>query len=377
MKNIITWIACLICQFPLAAQEQRADTVPTVVAATKESQILLSHKQFADKQYLAFPALIQLPNDEVLITLKRGTAHGNDREAVCDIIRLSTATNRVTAHQTIGSIADRKFQITVPLQTPDGKLHFYTDLQHTGPDGRHYREGMLYTTSEDDGKTYKPWTTLNLVDGVEYAYPFDFVIDNNVIYMLAMSFGYRPGGRWSVAVLKSEDAAQSWTFVKNITEALGDIAINESAFLRTADGFAVVVRGYHDQPTQIAKFDKSFNLVSAKDLTGTGILEGLIGWPRIFSRDGKLYVLGRIRLPGTAFMQLGLLRVNAENLAIEQVALLDNETGTLPVKDGYYAGFYWTEKDGATWLNTVTYRSVANDEYPDIVRLAFRWEEVQ
>lgn len=377
MKRYLLWLACAVCQLPLAAKGQNRDAVSIITPETKESQILVSHKQLDEKRYLAFPAVTVLPGDEVLVTFKRGTAHGNDREADCDIIRLNTATNRVTEHRTIGSIPDRKFQLTVPLATSDGNLHFYTDLQHTGPDGRHYREGMLHTLSKDKGKSYMPWEKVELVDGIEYAYPFDFIIEGKTIYMLAMSFGYRPGGRWSVAILKSEDGAKSWTFIKNITEALGNVAINESAFVRTGEGFTVVVRGYGNQPTQIARFDAAFNLREVKDLTGTGVLEGLIGWPRIYLKGGSLYVLGRVRTPDTEFMQLGLLRVGVKTLEIEQVALLDNESGTLPVKDGYYAGAYWTEKGGVTWLNTVTYRSVGDAGNPDIIRFSFPWSEVQ
>ena len=374
--SYLLWTVCVICTFPSFAQAQNRDGVPVITPETKISQLLVSHKTLAEKQYLAFPALVSLPDSEVLITFKRGMAHGNDRQADCDIIRFNTAHNRVSDHQTIGSIPDRKYQLTVPLLTADGHLHFFTDLQHTGPDNKHYREGMLHAVSEDQGKSEMQWEKVSLVDGVEYGYPFDFIVEGKTVYMLAMSFGYRPGGRWSVAVLKSDDNAKSWTFVKNITEALGNIAINESAFVRTEDGFAVVVRGYHDQPTQIATFDHAFNLRRVKDLTGTGVLDGLIGWPRIFLKDGKLYVLGRVRTPGSPFMQLGLVRVGVENLAIEQVTLVDNESGTLPVKDGYYAGIYWTEEEGTTWLNTVTYRSVGDAGYPDIMRFSFPWNEV-
>lgn len=376
ITSSLIWVVCVACQFPGFAQEQNRDAAPVITPETKASQMLMSHKELAEKQYLAFPALVTLPDNKVLITFKRGTAHGNDRQADCDIIRLNTTDNQVSDHRTIGSIPDRKFQLTVPLLTPDGHLHFFTDLQHTGPDSKHYREGMLHAVSEDWGKSEMQWEKVPVVDGVEYGYPFDFIVEGKTVYMLAMSFGYRPGGRWSVAVLKSDDGAKSWTFVKNITEALGNVAINESSFVRTGDGFAVVVRGYRDQPTQIASFDHAFNLRHVKDLTGTGVLEGLIGWPRIFLKDGKFYVLGRVRTPDSQFMQLGLLRIGVESLEIEQVVLLDNESGTLPVKDGYYAGIYWTEEEGTTWLNTVTYRSVGDAGYPDIMRFSFPWNEV-
>lgn len=351
--------------------------VPIKIPLAKEYNVLVSHKLLEDKQYLAFPALITLPDNEVLITFKRGTAHGNDVEADCDMIRLNTQTHKVIEHATIGHIPERKFQLTVPLSTNDGNIHFYTDLQHTGPDGRHYREGMAHSVTSDGGRSFSSWENLGVIDGVEYGYPFDFIIEGETIYMLAMSFGYRPGGLWSVAVLKSTDNAKSWSFIKDITNDLGTNRINESSFVRTQAGFAIVLRGYGSQPTLITTYDYDFNLRNVKELTGTGVLEGLIGWPRIFSKNGNLYVIGRIRTPDSQYMQLGLIKINSQTLDIEQVVILDNENGNTPVFDAYYAGIYWSEQDGETWFNAVTYRAIAPDKNPDIIRLGFRWDEIQ
>lgn len=385
-KNFL--IVSLLAPLCLAAQGNWQDTLPVTVPRTKILQVILSHQDVTENQYLAFPALVRLNKEEVLITFKRGTAHGNDFQADCDLIRFNTGTNKIMEHRTIGSIPGRKFQLTVPVRMVNGDVRFYTDLQHTGQDRRHYRNGMLFSTSSDGARTLEPWEKLELVEGVEYAYPFDFIVEDQVVYMLAMSFGYRPGGRWSVAVLRSEDGAQTWQYVQNITEALGGIAINESSFARTEDGFVVVVRGYHDQPSRIARFDKDFRLLDAKDLTGTSLLRGYIGWPRIFIKDGKAYVLGRMwtRQPGSANsqraeaafsenMQLGMLCIDPQTLDTEKLILLDNADGLLPVRDGYYAGIYWTEREGETWFNAITYRSTG--QYPDIIRLAYRWDEIR
>ncbi len=357
---------------PLWAQQAQ-----TVIPKTKITKTILSHSDVGTKPYLAFPTVLQTDKDHILISIKRGTTHGGDNQADFDLLCLHPDNQAVLSHQTLGSIPSKIFQLTVPLLLPNGDIHFYTDLQHRGIDRKNYRSGMLYAVSKDGGQTVGPWKKLPLINGVEYGYPFDFIVEGKTVYMLAMSFGYRPGETWSVAVLRSTDGAKTWNFVKNISKELGGAAINESAFVRTEGGFLVVTRGYPEQETQISRFDHDFNLVATKNLTGTGELERLIGWPRVFRKDDSIYILGRIFVPGKAHFQLGLVRVHETSLSIEQIALLDNEDGNLPVKDGYYAGHYWTERDGATWFNAVTYRSLKNEDYPDIIGVSFPWNEIK
>src|SRR5690606_799916 len=100
ITSSLIWVVCVACQFPGFAQEQNRDAAPVITPETKASQMLMSHKELAEKQYLAFPALVTLPDNKVLITFKRGTAHGNDRQADCDIIRLNTTDNQVSDHRT-------------------------------------------------------------------------------------------------------------------------------------------------------------------------------------------------------------------------------------------------------------------------------------
>ncbi len=362
---------CLLITYNLCAQHPI-----TVIPETKMTKTILSHGDVKDRPYLAFPTVLQTHQD-ILVSIKRGTKHGGDIQADFDLLRLEPVHHTVLSHQTLGSIPSRIFQLTVPLMLPNGHIHFYTDLQHTGIDRRNYRSGMHYAISTDGGQTVGSWKKLPLIGGVEYGYPFDFIIEGKTVYMLAMSFGYRPGDLWSVAVLRSTDDAKTWKFVKNISKELGGAAINESAFIRTEGGFLVVTRGYPEQQTQISRFDENFSLVTTKNLTGTGELERLIGWPRIFRKDGSIYILGRIFVPKVPHFQLGLIRLNDKSLAIEQKTILDNENGDLPVKDGYYAGYYWTEKDGATWFNTITYRSLKNEDFPDIIAISFPWNEIK
>ncbi len=367
----------------LPAQDKSLFTIPQTVT----SQTLLAHKDLEGKNYLAFPALLRLSDDKVLITFKRGTSHGSDREADCDALVFNTVTNRVADHFTLGSIPAKKFQLTVPVKTADGTVRLYTDMQNQGQDNKNYRVGMYYSTLKRDGKSAEEWKRLPEIDGIEYGYPFDFIVEGKTVYMLAMSFGYRPGNTWSVAVLRSDDGAATWKFVKDITAALGGGPMNESSFVRTGNDFLIVCRGYPGQSTRIARFDRQFNLLKVADLTGGDkALSNYIGWPRIFLRDGQAYVLGRVwpNLPdrplssnGMKDSRLGLIRIDPESLAVTNVSLLDNAEGLLPVKDAYYAAPYWQTAGGETWFNTITYRSLGGAEAPDIIRLAFLWDEVK
>ncbi len=375
---LIPILMILVCPALRAQQIEK-----TIIPKTKTLQIIMSHAEAGKKPYLSFPCVIRLNEQEVLITYKRGTAHGSDTEADCDAVRFNTLTNKIVSHTTLGSLPDLKFQLTVPLRLPDGGLQFYTDMQHQGQDNKNYRVGMHYAESRDEGKTVKGWKKLDLIDGIEYGYPLDFITEGKVIYMLAMSFGYRPGSTWSVAVLKSEDGTRTWKWVKNITKELGGGAINESCFVRIGSDFYVVSRGYAAQETRIARFDKNFNLIKVADLTGKDrLLQTYIGWPRIFYRDGKLYVIGRVwtrpregKVDGKE-KRLGLLRIDPDQLHIEQVALLDNADENIDVKDGYYPAPYWQKVGEDLWFNAVTYKTTGSNP-PDIIRLAYRWDEIK
>src|SRR5690606_25819396 len=102
----------------------------------------------------------RLSDEQVLVTFKRGTSHGSDREADCDALVLNTVTNRVTDHFRLGSIPAKKFQLTVPVKTADGTVRLYTDMQNQGQDNKNYREGMHYSVLEKDGRSAQAWKKL-------------------------------------------------------------------------------------------------------------------------------------------------------------------------------------------------------------------------
>lgn len=368
------------------AQQQSVFTIPK----TKVTQMIASHLESGAKNYLAFPTVMRLNEEEVLITFKRGYKHGGDHEADSEMITFNTVRNKVLNQQTIGSSPNLIYQLAVPVKMAPKDIRYYVDMQNLGIDGKNYRTGMYFTKAGIDGKSIEGWKKLDKIDGIEYGYPFDFIVEGKTVYMLAMSFGYRPGDTWSVAVLKSQDGGNTWNRAINVTEAIGGGAYNESSFVRVGKEFFIVLRGYGTQSTRVARFSADFKLLGVEDLTGEDKdLGNYIGWPRIFYKDDNLYVLGRIWMNNKLIKgqtinpyhiknsTLGLVRLDKNTMKVNKVSMLDNPPGEMTLKDGYYAGFYWQRSGNKNWFNTITYRAEENAQAPDIIRLGFNWDEVK
>ncbi len=96
---------------------------------------------------------------------------------------------------------------------------------------------------------------------------------------------------------------------------------------------------------------------------------------RVFTRDGRWYLLGRNFLAPKTPMRLSLFRFDPETLAIQRHVILDNDEGN-KVSDGYYAMPYWREQNGKTQFHVVTYKR-GDGGSPKIIRLSYDWEEVR
>lgn len=344
------------------------------------TQTLVASSDFDSANYLAFPSILRLNKDEILISFKRGTSHGRDQEAALEMIFFNTKNNRIEDQKTLAKDMGLIHQMGEWVRFPDGTIGLYIDTQNTGDDNDNYRAGMRELRVERKGGKFIPEATRKTqkLGDREYGYPFDFIVDGETTYMLVMGFGYRPGGKWSVDVVRSEDNGVTWNLVQNLSEELGGFKINESAFIPWKDGYFVTTREYG--PNQrIYRTDKNFKKVDENNLSREyDFIESHIGRPRLFVKDGYLYLLGRnwrTIEPQGRRMELVLLRLDPVTLDIDQWVILDNKDRA-DITDGYYAVPYFQERNGVTYFNVINYKG-ANGKHPDILRHEFIWDEVK
>ena len=356
------------------------------VPAYKKTAVLADAAGAAEKPYLAFPALLDLGAD-VLVSYKRGRSHAGDTNAVLEMLRVDGEAGTVKETKTIARIGGKIMQMGEWARFANGDLANYIDAQQKGGP---QRIGLVCVRSADGGKTFGPVERVGEVDGVEYGYAFEAVTEGKATWMLVMTFAYLKGGAYeaarpgdkkfpnhagSVDVIRSDDNGKSWRFVRSITRELGGVPINESSFARCGDGFMVAARGY-DSRQWLMRTDGEFRLVRKMNIAGgeNTSITSHVGRPRVFTRDGNWYVLGRNFVAPKTPMRLSLIRFDPDTLKVTRQVVLDNGEGK-KVADGYYAMPYWRERGGKTLFNVVTYKRAEGPA--QILRLEFDWREVR
>ncbi len=366
------------------------------------TQTLVAAEDMDGGRYLAFPITVRLDENEILVGYKRGYSHAFDREADFDLLRLNPGTERIRRllpplHRDQLNLQNGEF-----VRFGNGDIACYIDVQQPGREAgsnEATRLGLIEFRSKDNGSTFSDVGRIGLVDGVEYGYAFDSITEGPTTWMLAMTFANLPGGRsisptrpkaGHVAVLRSDDYGKNWRRVKDLTETFKS-PLNESAFMRYQDGFLFVCRPYaNEQPVVVT--DAEFTVRRRVDLVAKYdfIAQGM-GRPRVFTRDGRVYILARNTFKDTATLiaprpvtsagqvvnraKLGLFRLNPETLVIEKHVILDNAENQR-VASAYYATPYWATKKGHTYFNVVTYKQITG-RMPDIVRFEYDWDEVK
>ena len=358
---------------PAAVKEEPA----RLQYSSKRREVLRASKDLHQRPYLAFPSVLRADPSTVLISYKRGRAHGGDPGARLEMMRYDVPSGRVVETKTIGGRDDLIFQMGEWVKFPNGDIANYVDVQKIVPSPNYrnnHRTGIYFARSRDGGKSFSPMRKMGPVDGVEYGYAFDDVTVGARVFMLVMTFpelvgkigeeGWQYG---KVHVIASDDNGETWSHVHNLSEEFGSIDINESSLVRLGDRFLVTTRGYHGaQRLHLTTAD--FKLIKQVNLTETySCVKGVIGRPRLFARDAAVYLHGRNYMNP---MSLALYKVDPGTLQLQTYVVLDQGPG-----DGYYAEPFFVEIDGKTVFNTVTYKRAASGK-PDILRLAFPWEEI-
>lgn len=343
----------------------------------KYEEVLRASKDLEQWAYLAFPSLLRVDSTTVLISYKRGKTHGGDPGAQLELMRYDIQTEDVVETMIIGEKEDLVFQMGEWVKFPNGDIANYVDVQKHVPTPNYrnyYRTGIYYTRSRDGGKSFSPMQKMGPVDGIEYGYAFEDVIVGSRVYMLVMTFpelvgkigedGWKYG---KVHVIMSDDNGETWKRIRNLSEEFGNIDINESSFERIGDQFLVTTRGYDGQERMHLTNDE-FKLIKQVNLTEEyTCVNKVIGRPRLFERDGAIYLLGR---DYTEPYSLILYKVEPEKLQLQTYAVLDQRP-----EDAYYAEAFFVEKNGKTFFDVITYVK-AISSLPDIVRLEFLWDDI-
>ncbi len=376
--------------------------VEHLVPAYHYTQTLVAAEEMKGGKYLAFPVTQRLEDGEILIGYKRGFSHAFDHEADFDLLRLDPVTERALPQLPALHRANLNLQNGEFVRFANGDIACYLDVQKPGREANSAeatRLGLIEFRSADGGKTFRDAGALGAIDGVEYGYVFEAITEGTTTWMLAMTFSNLPGGRsvapsrpkaGAVVVLRTDNNGKSWRLAKDLTAAFG-LPLNESSFMRYRDGFVFVCRPYvNEQPVIVTDGDfnvrRRIDLIKEHDFVAQGI-----GRPRVFTRDGRYYILGRntfkpgaAPLPGRAPAssaraenrpRLALFRFDPETLAVEKHVVLDNAENQR-VASAYYATPYWVNKKGRTYFNVITYKQVSG-RMPDIVRFEYEWDEVK
>lgn len=335
-----------------------------ITAAPHSETVLVS--ELNGHAYCAFPSIIPY-GDGILAMFKLGDAHMKDAGSIAYLrfLRDGTVTESgIAAKPEEG----KNFQNVEVLAFPDGAVRYYVDVQDIASGKK--RLGMFC------GDVVLPGTGLSFphdravvtdLDGTEYGYAFDGCPVPGGYLLLAMTFPELDGSasEKTPVMLFSRDG-KTWEKRMKLNETFGG-SFNESALCTVGETVFLALRGY-EGTTVFAACTREGTVLSSHCVTkeSDGIDE--IGRPSLFADGDRLFCLCRCYAEKGQPMELRLLELCPDTLAIRRQILLD--TGT---RDGYYAEAY---RDGDDFC-VVTYKQHGGEEKPSIVLLRYPWNGIR
>lgn len=340
----------------------------------KQKQILVgSEGAYEEQRYYAFPSMLELKGagPRILIAYKNGEKHFRDAGAPLEVVTLDAVSKNVSKVRVVDAGLGKVNQNPELMRMPDGSIHMYVDIQRSGSKER---SGLRLYRSVDEGETFADEGDFPEVGGCRYGYSFDDAagLDGSVS-MLVMSFAELTGGVRAVHAIRTADSGKSWTYLKNLNAEF-EFDFNESTLLAYKDGFVLIARGY-DRRTMAFLTDTQFNKTASVVLSDRHDSIDYVGRPKLFERDGDMYLLCRNIPAGQSRGTLELYRFDPDSLKLRSNVLLDtndNEAG-----DSYYPEPYFISENGRTMFNVITYAPNATGNKPDIIRLEYDWAELR
>jgi hypothetical protein len=324
-----------------------------------------------NQRYYAFPSLLKLEANKVLITYKNGVIHFKDDEAAIDLLTWNPETKSITSIQTVDSSKDRINQNPELIRMANGDLLIFDDVQKPFSKDR---LGLRVFRSTDQGVSFHDEGDFPQVGNYSYGYAFDAaILPDGTAMLLAMSFPELTGGERAVHMLSSSDHGRSWTYVRNLNQEF-EFSMNESTLLAFEEGFLIVARGDHAE-TKLFRTSAQFEMVQQQSSSTQYAGMDNIGRPELFKVDDKHYILCRNIAKGQNKGALQLYQMNPLTLELESDVVL-HRNDSVP-SDSYYAVHYFTGEKGRQIFHVITYVAPSPQHKPEIVCLDYDWEELK
>ena len=138
----------------------------------KREQILVDSAKLeaaGEMAYLAFPDLVWVDKEHILVSYKRGRSHALDPGAVLEAIRFNTRTESVVWRRVLGGEEGLIYQMGEWIEFPSGRIGSFADVQRVVKDrgaNHHHRTGSYCAGRTTWPHTFSRWRTAPSTRGI-------------------------------------------------------------------------------------------------------------------------------------------------------------------------------------------------------------------